>query len=71
MQLTEVQRDALVELLNIGFGRAGASLSKLTNQRDVVRNERRQGEGTPYGIVDEEVFHGWHRFDPRDGTAGG
>jgi len=30
---------------------------KLTNQRDVVRNERRQGEGTPYGIVDEEVFH--------------
>lgn len=33
MQLTEVQRDALVELLNIGFGRAGASLSKLTSQR--------------------------------------
>ena len=33
MQLTEVQRDALVELLNIGFGRAGASLSRLTNQR--------------------------------------
>jgi zinc protease len=31
--------------------------AKLTNQRDVVRNERRQGEGTPYGIVDEEVFH--------------
>jgi chemotaxis protein CheC len=33
VQLTEIQRDALVELLNIGFGRAGASLSKLTNQR--------------------------------------
>ena len=31
--------------------------AKLTNQRDVVRNEKRQGEGTPYGIVDEEVFH--------------
>ncbi len=31
--------------------------AKLTNQRDVVRNERRQGEGTPYGIVDEEVYH--------------
>src|ERR1700760_1276436 len=31
--------------------------AKLTNQRDVVRNERRQGEGAPYGIVDEEVFH--------------
>ncbi len=31
--------------------------AKLTNQRDVVRNEKRQGEGTPYGIVDEEVYH--------------
>ena len=25
MNLTEMQRDALVELLNIGFGRAGAA----------------------------------------------
>jgi chemotaxis protein CheC len=33
MTLTPAQRDALVELLNIGFGRAGASLSKLTGQR--------------------------------------
>ena len=33
MQLNEVQHDALVELLNIGFGRAGASLSRLTGQR--------------------------------------
>ena len=33
MTLTEAQRDALVELLNIGFGRAGAALSKLTGQR--------------------------------------
>ena len=33
MQLSDVQRDALVELLNIGFGRAGASLSKLTGHR--------------------------------------
>lgn len=33
MELNEVQHDALVELLNIGFGRAGASLSKLTQQR--------------------------------------
>src|SRR6202789_3487511 len=30
----------------------------LTNQRDVVRNERRQSvEGRPYGIVDEEMYH--------------
>jgi chemotaxis protein CheC len=33
MELNPVQHDALVELLNIGFGRAGASLSKLTHQR--------------------------------------
>ena len=33
MKLTDGQRDALVELLNIGFGRAGAALSKLTGQR--------------------------------------
>ena len=33
MELNHDQHDALVELLNIGFGRAGASLSKLTQQR--------------------------------------
>ena len=33
MQLTVEQRDALTELINIGFGRAGASLSRLTGHR--------------------------------------
>ena len=33
MELTVTQRDALVELLNIGFGRAAASLSQLTGHR--------------------------------------
>ena len=33
MELNPVQHDALVELLNIGFGRAGASLSRLTGHR--------------------------------------
>ena len=33
MELSAAQHDALVELLNIGFGRAGASLSSLTGQR--------------------------------------
>jgi chemotaxis protein CheC len=33
MQLSSAQHDALVELLNIGFGRAGASLSSLTGHR--------------------------------------
>ena len=33
MELTAVQQDALVELLNIGFGRAASSLSQLTGHR--------------------------------------
>jgi chemotaxis protein CheC len=33
MELTPVQLDALIELLNIGFGRAAASLSELTGHR--------------------------------------
>ena len=33
MELSPVQQDALVELLNIGFGRAAASLSQLTGHR--------------------------------------
>ena len=33
MELTALQQDALVEVINIGFGRAAASLSKLTGQR--------------------------------------
>jgi chemotaxis protein CheC len=36
MELTTAQQDALIELLNIGFGRAGASLSDLTGQRVVL-----------------------------------
>src|SRR6476469_7146130 len=33
MELTAVQQDALIELLNIGFGRAGSSLSQMTGHR--------------------------------------
>ena len=36
MELTPVQSDALIELLNIGFGRAGASLSRLSGHRVVL-----------------------------------
>jgi chemotaxis protein CheC len=35
-ELTPAQHDALVELLNIGFGRAAASLSQLTGHRVVL-----------------------------------
>jgi chemotaxis protein CheC len=33
VNLTALQQDALIELINIGFGRAAASLSKLTGHR--------------------------------------
>ncbi len=33
MELNQTQQDALIELLNIGFGRAAASLSELTGHR--------------------------------------
>jgi chemotaxis protein CheC len=36
VDLTPQQQDALIELLNIGFGRAGASLSQLTGHRVVL-----------------------------------
>jgi len=36
MELTAAQQDALIELLNIGFGRAASSLSQLTGHRVVL-----------------------------------
>ena len=36
VELTPTQQDALIELLNIGFGRAAASLSELTGHRVVL-----------------------------------
>lgn len=36
MELTTLQQDALIELLNIGFGRAAAALSELTRHRVVL-----------------------------------
>jgi zinc protease len=41
----------------MGFLLETLDRAKLTNQRDVVRNERRQGEGTPYELADEAVGH--------------
>ena len=35
---------------------------KLANQRDVVRNERRQGENSPYSVVNEGM---WHQLFPK------
>ncbi len=40
MELTEQQRDAITELINIGFSRAAASLSDLTGHRVVLNVPR-------------------------------
>ena len=41
----------------MGFLMEGLNRTLLANQRDVVRNERRQGEGRPYSVADEAEFH--------------
>ena len=41
----------------MGFLMEGLDRAKLTNQRDVVRNERRQGEGRPYQAAHEALMH--------------
>jgi zinc protease len=42
----------------MGFLLPKLDREKLANQRDVVRNERRQTtENVPYGLVEEEIYH--------------
>src|SRR6516225_2383676 len=41
----------------MGFLMEGLDRVKLANQRDVVRNERRQGEGQPYSVAHEAMMH--------------
>ncbi len=41
----------------MGFLMEGLNRDLLVNQKDVVRNERRQGEGRPYNVAEEETFH--------------
>ncbi|MGI4829108.1 MAG: M16 family metallopeptidase [Janthinobacterium lividum] len=41
----------------MGFLMEGLNRELLTNQRDVVRNERRQGEGRPYDLAEEQQYH--------------
>jgi zinc protease len=40
----------------MGFLMEGLDRTKLANQRDVVRNERRQGEGRPYDLANEKIY---------------
>ena len=58
MPANQLETALWLESDRMGFLLDTLDRSKLTNQRDVVRNERRQSvEGQPYGIVDEEVYH--------------
>ena len=41
----------------MGFLMEGLNRELLTNQKDVVRNERRQGEGRPYYVAQEQMYH--------------
>ncbi len=42
----------------MGYLAGTLDIEKLANQRDVVRNERRQSvENSPYGLVEEGLFH--------------
>jgi zinc protease len=41
----------------MGFLMEGLNRDLLINQKDVVRNERRQGEGRPYYVAQEQMFH--------------
>jgi zinc protease len=42
----------------MGYLLGKLDIEKLANQRDVVRNERRQsGENAPYGLVEEGLYH--------------
>lgn len=41
----------------MGFLLDKLDAKKLENQRDVVRNERREGENTPYNLIEEGLFH--------------
>ena len=54
---TQLEAALWLESDRMGFLMEKLDREKLTNQRDVVRNERRQGENSPYSTSDEEVFH--------------
>lgn len=53
MELSVAQQDALIELINIGFGRAASSLSKLTGHR--VQLEVPQIAMCPIGELSEHL----------------
>ena len=56
MPANQLELALWLESDRMGFLMEGLDRVKLTNQRDVVRNERRQGEGRPYTLANQKVF---------------
>jgi zinc protease len=56
MPSNQLEMALWLESDRMGFLLEGLDRVKLTNQRDVVRNERRQGEGAPYNLANERVY---------------
>jgi zinc protease len=57
MPANQLELALWLESDRMGFLMEGLDRKLLQNQRDVVRNERRQGEGRPYSISDETEYH--------------
>ena len=57
MPANQLELALWLESDRMGFLMEGLDRKLLTNQRDVVRNERRQGEGQPYDVADDAVYH--------------
>jgi zinc protease len=53
----QVETGLWLESDRMGFLLETLDRAKLTNQRDVVRNELRQDENIPYDLADEATFH--------------
>src|SRR6202046_5420725 len=57
MPANQLELALWLESDRMGFLMEGLDRKLLQNQRDVVRNERRQGEGRPYNVAQEESYH--------------
>ncbi len=57
MPANQLELALWLESDRMGFLMEGLNRTLLGNQRDVVRNERRQGEGRPYYVANEVLMH--------------
>ena len=57
MPANQLELALWLESDRMGFLMEGLNRDLLANQRDVVRNERRQGEGQPYELANEQEYH--------------